>query len=75
MNTLLQLLILLRLTRREDPPRPQLPAVDLRPDLYTNLTPNPPPTFPEPNPCSRLISDDEIAIRMLEIRFNGPPKD
>jgi hypothetical protein len=72
MNTFLQLLILLRLTRRETPPRPQLPAVDLRPELYEHREPQGPPPFAEPDPCSRFVSDEDMIIRQLEIRFNGP---
>lgn len=76
MNLLLQIMTLLRLqdiNRQLDRLKPQQqPETDLRPELYEHREPLGPPPEVEGNPCSTWISDEEMIIRQLEIKFNGP---
>jgi hypothetical protein len=76
MNTLLQILQILQLRGiREKLDRPQLrtlPQTDCSPELYEHREPVGPPPCKEDNPCARIISDEDMIIRQLEIKFNGP---
>lgn len=78
MNILLQLLTLLRLqgiSRQIEAQKPRpMPEIDLSPELYEHREPQGPPPPVEENPCARIISDEDMIIRQLEIRFNKAPE-